>query len=233
MTKSFPILLLLAGCSRPDPTGGFLGLSGDHPPSSQPGVTGAAGGETGEVDTAGETGADTGGETAGETGGDTAQGTSAGECPPLTIQEIGLHVTLAWPEDVDLDLHLMTRPDALFQPPDDCTFCNLNPDWGTPRVTEDDPMLVVDLLTPGCEVIEILAPADGAYTVAVHHFRDNDGVAASAGTVEVWASGILLGRSSLSLAENEVWEVGTVVFPDATFTASTASPTPAEARTCE
>ena len=124
---------------------------------------------------------------------------------------------LTWDtNNVDLDLHLLQNTSAsLFDVPDDCNWCNKNPDWGEAGAS-DDPRLDLDDLADGPENINVLSPADGAYPVVVHYFDPIGGPATTA-TVTVWLDGVEVFRDSQILTRNEVWEVGQVNWPQATF----------------
>jgi hypothetical protein len=142
----------------------------------------------------------------------------------------GLEIRLTWPEDADLDLHVMDEAESLFTT-HDCNFCNASPDWGSAG-TADDPSLELDSMGAGLETTSIASPATDTYFVAVHFFDERADATADA-TVEIYAAGILVSTSTRTLAPDEVWTVGSVSYPDLTVTLDTDPAAMATARTCE
>ncbi|NCG18365.1 MAG: choice-of-anchor D domain-containing protein [Rhodobacterales bacterium] len=138
-------------------------------------------------------------------------------CAINAIPADDLHIELTWDTtSVDLDLHLMQSTGAsLFDTPDDCNFCNKNPQWGASG-SDDDPRLDLDDRSDGPENTNILHPADGSYPVSVHYFDPIGGPATTA-TVTVYAYGIEVWTGSKIVQRNEVWDVGQVNWPDGTF----------------
>ncbi|MEQ1507849.1 MAG: choice-of-anchor D domain-containing protein [Myxococcota bacterium] len=133
-----------------------------------------------------------------------------------------LHVELSWNGATsDLDLHVAQDGGALYVVPDDVCTCNANPDWGVAGDLDDDPRLDADDISGfGPENVNLFRPADGTYLVRVHHFDDGDDGDVTA-NVSVFTDGALAWSGSKVLARNEVWEVGQVNWPDATFGVST------------
>ena len=127
-----------------------------------------------------------------------------------------IHVELTWnTTGVDLDLHMLQNTSAeIYDTPDDCNWCNKNPDWGAAG-SADDPRLDLDDRSDGPENINILTPADGAYPVVVHYYPGSN--TPTTATVKIYAFGVEIHTVSHVLNENEVWEVGQVNWPDATF----------------
>jgi hypothetical protein len=128
-----------------------------------------------------------------------------------------LWIELTWDtNDSDLDLHLAQEGVELFESDGDCNWCNQNPDWGTTG-TADDPDLALDNVAGyGPEDIRLETPADGEYPIRVHYYADEGGGTTTA-TVNIWVAGVLADSRSSALAENNVWEVGYVRFPDQVF----------------
>lgn len=139
-------------------------------------------------------------------------------CTMNVIPEDEIRVELSWDTPAaDLDLHLLQNDTAeLFDTPEDACFCNESPDWGGSGA-DDDPRLDIDDRGGfGPENINILTPADGTYPVKVHYYAEqgDDIVVAR---VVVWSEGNKLWEGSKSMEQNEVWEVGQVNWPEATF----------------
>ncbi len=128
-----------------------------------------------------------------------------------------IHVELTWDTtSVDLDLHLMQNTSAsIYDVPEDCNWCNQNPDWGNAGAN-DDPRLDLDDQSDGPENINILAPVDGAYPVAVHYYDPLGGPTTTA-TVAVFTNGVEVYRDSKVMTRNQVWSVGQVNWPAGTF----------------
>ncbi|MCB9797182.1 MAG: choice-of-anchor D domain-containing protein [Alphaproteobacteria bacterium] len=145
-----------------------------------------------------------------------------------------IHVELIWDtHQADLDLHMLADPDAsLFDRPEDACWCNPHPDWGTSG-DEDDPRLDIDdLAGSGPENVNITEPADGEYPVRVHYFDDNNDGAVTA-TVIFYINGVEEARYARVLDRNDVWEVGTIRWPDGVVVEEDNTPYPATVRQCE
>lgn len=140
------------------------------------------------------------------------------KCVMQAIPEDDIRVELIWDgTSSDLDLHLANAVDIpLFGGDDDANWCNPSPDWGS-NGSDDDPRLDIDDRGGlGPENINILDPADGAYPVRVHYFEDNNDDLVTA-TVTVWSNELQLWSGSKVMARDEVWDVGQVNWPTATF----------------
>ncbi len=128
-----------------------------------------------------------------------------------------LYVLLSWnTANSDLDLHLVQDdPANYFYSPDDCCFCNPNPDWGDGSSTDDDPLLALDnRVGYGPENINIADPQPGTYYIRVHYYDDNSGGDTEA-TVSVYVGGELKQTWSRVLSQYQVWDVANISFPDA------------------
>lgn len=139
-------------------------------------------------------------------------------CDIEAVPDDALHLELTWDGlSSDLDLHLREEGAALFETPADACWCNDFPSWGAGG-TDDDPRLDLDdLAGKGPENINILAPSDGVYRVAVHYFDDDyDGLVTA--TVRAYIHGVLAWEGASVLDVQDVWEVGTVDWPSGTFT---------------
>lgn len=122
--------------------------------------------------------------------------TSSCEATLTASPTAGLWVEMFWAQPADdMDLHLLA-PGGEVNTATDCYFANCkgsrSPDWGVTGVEEDDPTLDLDDIDgTGPENINILAPADGLYTVIVHDFRGSTLQAANDVTVKVYLWGNL------------------------------------------
>jgi hypothetical protein len=128
-----------------------------------------------------------------------------------------IHVELTWDTpSADVDLHLYEGGYAMFDQPEDCFYCNKNPDWGT-NSPDDDPRLDIDDQGGfGPENINVLSPVDGTYEVGVHYFATH-GDGPTVATVKVWLDGVEAFTDSRVMDSNDVWHVGTIDMPGATF----------------
>jgi hypothetical protein len=128
-----------------------------------------------------------------------------------------IHVELSWGGPTsDMDLHL--ADDAPFYDvPGDVSWCNPNPDWGTLGDPADDGHLDVDdAYGFGPEQVGVTIPQDGTYNVRVHFFDDGDDGITTA-TVSVFLNGVEVWSGAQVMSRNEVWEVGQVNWPAASF----------------
>jgi hypothetical protein len=158
-----------------------------------------------------------------------ADGTSSApaRCLISAVPTDDVRVELSWDGPTsDFDLHLADATDTpLYAVPGDVSPCNPSPAWGA-ALDQDD----ADGLGP--ESIAIAQADDGTYPVRVHYFARNADFAVTA-TVRVWLGGSLAYAGSTSLDFNEVWDVGVVNWPDATFGVTGGSPEIAATRQCE
>ena len=109
------------------------------------------------------------------------------------VPEEDLYVLLSWNTgNSDLDLHLVQAdPANYFEVPEDCCYCNPNPNWGEGSDELDDPVLALDNRVGfGPENINIEDPQSGTYYVRVHYFRDNSGGPTEA-TLSIYVAGEL------------------------------------------
>ena len=159
-----------------------------------------------------------------ETTGGTAEVDLVGETDRSAYE---VYVQLDWDvNDSDLDLHVATDGAEPFVLPDDCSYCNPAPDWGTTGA-EANPRVVLDnRVGYGPEVIHVETGATGAtgdYTVRVHYFDDKGGGDAAA-TVRVWVAGVLAWEGTETLEGRDMWEVGVLDSTTGSFTATGTSP---------
>jgi hypothetical protein len=143
-----------------------------------------------------------------------------------------IHVELSWSTpSADVDLHLVQGGSQLFDVPQDCNYCNPNPDWGT-NSDDDDPRLDIDDQGGyGPENINIFTAEAGTYDVKVHYFAPH-GDGPTTATVKVWLGGTLMFDGNRVLQNDDVWSVGTIVWPDALFTVDASANVPADSVGC-
>lgn len=144
------------------------------------------------------------------------------KCTIEAVPIDNLHVELTWNGGTsDLDLHLALEGTEFFTVPGEVSWCNPVEDWGVPGLTDDDGHISIDdNLGFGPETAGVKLPADGSYRVRVHAFDDGDDGDVTA-NVSLFLDGALEWSGSKVLERNEVWEVGTVNWPDKTFAVST------------
>ena len=110
-----------------------------------------------------------------------------------TYPIIGTYILITWDKASDVDLHLLwaSCPDggacSFNATPYDCNNNNMNPDWGEPDNTDDNPQYASDTIGPDPESIKFEAPADGTYKVGLH-YKDDKGLGATEVTVEVYCN---------------------------------------------
>lgn len=149
-------------------------------------------------------------------------------CRVDAIPNDDIHVELLWDTSrADLDLHMLEDPDAaMWDSPHDTCYCNKTPDWGTFGDASDDPRLDIDdIAGSGPENINITSPAAGEYPVRVHYFDDNGDGAVTA-TVRFYLNGVMTDQYARVLDRDEVWEVGTIRWPDAVVIEEDTEPAP-------
>ena len=96
---------------------------------------------------------------------------------------------------------------------DDTYFGNLNPDWGVPGVSCDDPTLDVDCITQ-CTVenIRLNQLENGDYTIIVHYYSDHD-LGPTSPRVTVWVQGNQFVYGPTQITDNQNWNVATIQWP--------------------
>lgn len=84
-----------------------------------------------------------------------------------------LLITLNWDTAaIDLDLHLLA-PDGTYYGEGDCYYGNPTPDWGIPRLEEDNPCYRLDSESnTQAEVIRLPRPTEGVCTLLVHDYNN-------------------------------------------------------------
>lgn len=145
------------------------------------------------------------------------------------VPEDDVYVLLSWNRDAaDMDLHLL-RADgtALFQSPDDCCWCNPNPDW-----SGASPRLALDAASGGGpETVVLPTAGDGDYFVRVHYFQD-DGAGTTQATVRVFVRGEVVDQYRRELRHNQVWDVAWVRWPTGYVIEENADPYASPRRSC-
>ncbi len=131
------------------------------------------------------------------------------EPPPPAITDIAINLT--WTStNADIDLHLLRPGGSFFDRPDDCCFCNTNPDWGVANQNQDNPFLDRDdLFGPGPENINLTQAENGEYQVVVHYFNDRGDGPVSV-NVEVQIRGVVVGNETVTIGGSERWIAGRI-----------------------
>lgn len=137
----------------------------------------------------------------------------------------GFYVQLTWDNDTDQDIHLWRGGGVLYRRPDDCNFCNLNPNWGTPSPL-DDPSLDADTITGyGPETITIEEPYGDDYTIAVVFYGMNGAASCvwscppTQATIRLFMDGVETHSWTRTLREaGDVWTVARVSWPSTAVT---------------
>ena len=137
-----------------------------------------------------------------------------------------LRVRTRWSSGIDVDLHLLEDGADPFSNRD-CYFGNPHAQFGAPGVVDDDAYLTRDsTVAPGREEIYMVQPAAGSYGIYAHYFAETGAPTADV-TVEVVIDDAapVVAQEMRTLDACELWHVGDIRFPDATFTPATAEPT--------
>jgi hypothetical protein len=155
-------------------------------------------------------------------------------CLITAVPAEDIRIELSWDGPTsDLDLHLAEALDTpLYAVPSDVSPCNTAPDWGAGGAANDPALDQDDADGLGPESIAVATAEDGTFPVRVHYFQRNADFSVTA-TVRVWLAGALAYSGSQTLDYNEVWEVGQINWPAATFGVAGGNPRIAESRQCE
>jgi len=134
--------------------------------------------------------------------------------------DMAFHLLLSWPKlGADVDLHLV-QPGGAINTLGDCYFDNRSPDWGVASNVCDDPRLDVDCISQcTIENIRLSSPVTGTYSIKVHYYSDH-GRGPTPAQVTLWLKGVPHTYQVGALAEDQVWEVGTIQWPSMIFMAS-------------
>ena len=131
-----------------------------------------------------------------------------------------VQITLAWGAvSNDQELHLIQAGAHINDATRDCTWFTCvasSPDWGVLGDPTDDPHKDVDNTGPfGPENIYLMRAPDGGYEIMVEYWgsgtMDSPSVTVTLGGRTVW-------RGTHAMIPQDVWDVGTLAFPAATFT---------------
>jgi hypothetical protein len=153
-------------------------------------------------------------------------------CDLSAVPSDGIHVELLWnTANADFDLHLRQEGFELFAVPEDCSYCNPNPDWGASGGDDDPKIDLDDQSGYGPENIVIKTPANGDYRVAVHYFDDHGDNDVTA-TVRVWVDGVMDFEDTKVMQRDEVWDAAIIEWPDKTVIPLTGAPFDAPVRGC-
>jgi hypothetical protein len=155
-------------------------------------------------------------------------------CRLDAIPDDDLVVELTWDtEQADLDLHLAEGDAPLFAEPGSACWCSRTPEWGAAG-TDDNPRLNLDdRAGRGPENISIPGPGDGTYEMRVHYFDDHgDGAVTATVRVYLASDPTPVFQASRLMNRNDVWDVGTIRWPEATVGARSTANAPAVRRAC-
>jgi hypothetical protein len=137
----------------------------------------------------------------------------------------GFYVQMSWDSTPDIDLHLVNGSGAIFDSPNDCNYCNMNPSWG-PAAGKDDPSLDWDSIYGyGPETITIDDPATSSFTVMAHYYGE-DGYdycystcPETTATVTIFFWGVEQASYTFDLDDQgQVMEVATIEWPSGNIT---------------
>ncbi|MFZ5478646.1 MAG: choice-of-anchor D domain-containing protein [Myxococcota bacterium] len=136
------------------------------------------------------------------------------ECVLEAIPDENFHVELSWNTgSADVDLHVISDGADMYATPEDCNWCNQNPEWGDAGATDNPTLDLDDWSGYGPENTNIDEPADGTYEVKVHYFDDHgDGDVVA--TVKIWLYGEEVANLSEVMGRNDVWDVASIEWPD-------------------
>ena len=146
----------------------------------------------------------------------------------------GFYVQVSWnTSDTDIDLHILrTASTQIFDSPDDCCFCNMNPSWYATGSGDDPSQDWDDIDGYGPETTTIDSPANGSYRVLLHFYGEN-GMTSCDGpckptdiAVKVYVAGTEIGSYTGTLTDQgQVWEVATFDWPSQTLTTTDTTTT--------
>ncbi len=134
-----------------------------------------------------------------------------------TVSNVDLHLVHDWAGGPDLDDDGL--PDGWFDTPYDCWAGNPGPHWGVNEPgSTDDPDFFGDGVPQGPEQILLPTPEDLAYRIGIH-YRDDFGLGPIFARVIVYFHGEVVMESPEALLwELDLWEVGTVEWPEQSVT---------------
>jgi hypothetical protein len=149
------------------------------------------------------------------------------------IPDDRIHVELLWDSAYgDMDLHMYEDESVqFFELVGDCNYCNPNPEWGASGNADNPRLDLDDTMGFGPENTNIEEPAPGNYPVRVHYFEDNNSGASTA-TVRFYIDGLLFDEFSKVLTRNQIWDVGTIKWPDGVVVEETTPLYEAQRRAC-
>jgi uncharacterized protein YfaP (DUF2135 family) len=131
-----------------------------------------------------------------------------------------IRLTLSWGENVyDLELHLIREGGKLNNTDGgnyDCTWTNMNPDWGTPGDDSDDPEKDIDETgINGVENIMLSNPENVKYTVMVEYWASGDPAEA---VLVMNVNGKQYAKTLKNFNPNEVWKAAEIDWASNTVT---------------
>lgn len=123
--------------------------------------------------------------------------------------EDDIRVTLSWGAGAnDLELHLIREGGKINVHPDDCTWTNMNPDWGVADDSADNPHKDVDHTGDnGVENIWLSSPEDIQYHVMVEYWATGNPITAN---LVVVLDGQTYVRSLADFQPKYVWDAAVI-----------------------
>lgn len=140
------------------------------------------------------------------------------------IPNENFRIEMFWAQSDDMDLHLLA-PGGIPRTDTDCYYANCTwtyPDWGQIGFADDNPSLDLDDISGlGPENINIVAPANGLYTVFVHDYTGSttDTQGPNDVTVNAYLNGVLTQTFNFQISgDGDDYYVATIDWPSGTIT---------------
>jgi len=130
----------------------------------------------------------------------------------VTILPYSIRIELTWDTaGTDIDAHFIRPGGAMWDITDDCSYLNMNPDWGLTGVGVDNPSLDQDATSGyGPENTILRLPYEaGSYQYKVHYYTDF-GHGPSTATVKIWINGIKVAEDSKELSYDDTWDCASI-----------------------
>ena len=134
----------------------------------------------------------------------------------LTTQDCqagDIRITLSWGSGAnDLELHLIRAGGRINVLPDDNTWTNMNPDWGAPGETQDNPRKDVDHTgANGLENIFLSNPEEIGYHVMVEYWGSG---APTTAQLVIIVDNRTYERQLSNFQSHYVWDAATIDWPN-------------------
>ncbi len=134
-----------------------------------------------------------------------------------------IRATLSWGAGAnDLELHLIREGGQLNVAPDDCTWTNMNPDWGVADDATDNPQKDVDHTSDnGLENIRLAKPENIKYRVMVEYWGSGDPIDA---TLVLMLDGQIQTKTLGNFTTQKVWDAAVLDWTNRSITWLTSDP---------